>query len=252
MLEFKTGQLEAKADLSKHEFEGYASVFGNKDDGGDIVEQGAFKDSLTIRGKRVKVLWQHNVYMPIGKPKTLEEDSKGLKFHARVSRTAVGNDTMILINDGVIEEMSIGFRTTKDSYDTESSTRHILKAELWEISPVTWGMNALTEITGSKSVADLQMTLKAFGALPDIEGAILNTENHQLARNALAALEALCKSLPSSDNQKVVTEESMTGGDLDLTTLIESAKGISDLREEVGFMAELQAFSKGLREATMT
>ena len=36
---------------SEGRFQGYASVFGRLDDGGDIVMPGAFRRSLTLRGR---------------------------------------------------------------------------------------------------------------------------------------------------------------------------------------------------------
>ena len=48
-------------------FEGYASLFGVADLGGDVVMAGAFRDSLRKRGpERVKMLWQHDPAEPIG------------------------------------------------------------------------------------------------------------------------------------------------------------------------------------------
>ena len=49
--------------------EGYASVFGLRDQGGDVVLAGAYAASLTAlaaRGGRVKMLWQHDPAQPIG------------------------------------------------------------------------------------------------------------------------------------------------------------------------------------------
>ena len=43
--------------------EGYASVFGVADQGGDVVQKGAYQKSLTAleaQGRRVKMLWQHD------------------------------------------------------------------------------------------------------------------------------------------------------------------------------------------------
>ena len=58
--EVQEGILEFEAELkayssdeeNKGEFTGYASVFGNVDLGGDIVERGAFQKSLRRKGYR--------------------------------------------------------------------------------------------------------------------------------------------------------------------------------------------------------
>ncbi len=49
--------------------EGYASLFGERDQSGDVVEAGAYGRSLTAlgaAGRRVKMLWQHDPAEPIG------------------------------------------------------------------------------------------------------------------------------------------------------------------------------------------
>lgn len=49
--------------------EGYASVFGERDQGGDVVLPGAYTASLAAMGRsgrRVKMLWQHDPREPIG------------------------------------------------------------------------------------------------------------------------------------------------------------------------------------------
>jgi len=48
---------------------GYASIFGRKDHGGDIVGKGAYSASLgkmQAAGGKVKMLWQHDPAQPIG------------------------------------------------------------------------------------------------------------------------------------------------------------------------------------------
>ena len=48
---------------------GYASVFGLRDQGGDVVLPGAYGASLNRmarEGRRVRMLWQHDPTQPIG------------------------------------------------------------------------------------------------------------------------------------------------------------------------------------------
>ena len=56
---------------------GYASVFGIVDSHNDIVMKGAFK---SVKVDNVKLLWQHDIYKPIGAVTFLSEDQYGLKF----------------------------------------------------------------------------------------------------------------------------------------------------------------------------
>lgn len=146
-MEYKQFRAEVKAK-TKNTFEGYASVFGNKDDGGDIMQYGAFTKTILENMRRIKVLYMHSMFDLIGKPLRLNEDSKGLEFEAFVSDTILGKDVMTLINDKVITDMSIGYERVKSDYDEVTNTRTLKEVKLWEISPVTWGMNELAGIKG--------------------------------------------------------------------------------------------------------
>ena len=242
-MEFKTSTLEAKANIDKKTIEGYFSIYGNIDDGDDIMEPGSFSDSVQKRGKRVKVMFDHRVV--IGKPEEIYEDTKGLYVKGAISDTSVGRDTLTLIHDGVIDEGSIGFETEKSKHDNvdSKSVRRIQKAKLWEVSAVVWGMNALTEITGSKSVKSLQDALEAFSKLPDIQGFVLNQKNLQLVNNALTALEALKAGL---SDVKSVTEPQSQPGDLNISTLIAEAKTIQGFSSEVRLIHDLRALSSSM------
>ena len=69
--------LDSKAVSDAGEIEGYASVFGNVDSYGEIVEPGAFVDSLVAskrNGRKIKMLYQHDPHQPIGVWEDLAED----------------------------------------------------------------------------------------------------------------------------------------------------------------------------------
>lgn len=147
MLEQKSFSFEVKA-TGDNTFEGYASVFGNVDSHNDIIEKGAF--SKTVKeNKRVKFLWQHDVMQPIGRPTEMVEDSKGLHVKGIVAPTTLGKDALILMKEGVLDELSIGFNTVKDSWDKEKGIRFIKEVKLWEFSLVTFASN--DQATLSKS-----------------------------------------------------------------------------------------------------
>ena len=61
--------------------EGYASLFGLPDQGGDIVQPGAYRASLerlAAKGGKVRMLWQHDPQRPIGVWDEIREDGRGL------------------------------------------------------------------------------------------------------------------------------------------------------------------------------
>lgn len=128
--------------------EGYASVFGVLDSYEDIVEKGAFKN--TIQGKnfkRIAFCYQHEFSTVIGKIIELREDEIGLWFKAKISNTNLGRDLVELIGDGAINEISIGFRTKVSEMNTETNVRMIKEVELYEISLVTRAANSEAFIT---------------------------------------------------------------------------------------------------------
>lgn len=79
--------------------------------------------------------------VPIGRIHSAEETATGLRVKMRVSllRDPVADDTLTLINDGVLEELSIGFVTlSKDMPNKEGITVR-KKAQLTEVAVVTAG-----------------------------------------------------------------------------------------------------------------
>lgn len=123
--------------------EGYASLFGACDQGGDIVEQGAYATSLVslaTRNSRVKMLWQHDPCQPIGVWDEVREDARGLYVKGRIlTEIEKGREAVALIQAGAIDGLSIGFRTRRAAKDGKGR-RVLTELELWEVSLVTFPM----------------------------------------------------------------------------------------------------------------
>lgn len=122
---------------------GYASLFGLSDQGGDIVEPGAYGASLARavkKGATVKMLWQHDPSQPIGVWDEVVEDAKGLWVKGRIlTDVARGREAVALIEAGAIDGLSIGYRTIK-SRRNDKGARLLSELELWEVSLVTFPM----------------------------------------------------------------------------------------------------------------
>lgn len=155
-INYKSFKTEYKIDLKKNEFQGHAAAFDNIDAGGDIIRRGAFKKTINEFTKRIKVLWQHDPHSPIGKAIHLEEDSKGLFVHAKISETTLGKDAMVLMRDGVVNELSIGYDPKKFELNNDTGIRELLEVKLWEFSPVTWAMNDMATISAAKDITTAQ------------------------------------------------------------------------------------------------
>lgn len=159
MMEYKSfpAEFQIKQDDSDGmTFEGYASTFGNVDDGNDIIKRGAFKRTINNRFKRgqgslIKVLRGH--WDLIGIPIAMSEDDHGLFTESKVSHTPLGEETMVLIKDGALDRLSIGYKAIKFEKDEETDIRTLKEIKLYEYSVVEFAMNEMAQITGSKALA---------------------------------------------------------------------------------------------------
>jgi HK97 family phage prohead protease len=117
--------------------EGYASVFGLADQGGDVVAPGAFAASVRAGG-RVAMLWQHDPREPIGVWETVAEDTTGLRVRGRLlPEVARAREAAALIGAGAIDGLSIGYRVKRAARDAEGR-RVLQEVDLWEVSLVTF------------------------------------------------------------------------------------------------------------------
>ena len=131
--------MKAKAEQSLC-FSGYASLFSLTDLSGDIIERGAFAKSLR-RGASVPMLWQHQADNPIGIWTKIAEDQRGLYVEGQLTQgVARADEAWQLISEGALDGLSIGFRAIRSKKSASTGKRHILEAELWEISLVTFPM----------------------------------------------------------------------------------------------------------------
>ena len=135
-------------------FEGYGSIFGNKDLGNYVIEKGAFINSLRKRKpKNVKLLYQHKSDMPIGIFESIQEDEKGLYVKGKLAlKTQAGAEAYELLKMGALDGLSIGFRVKPESvsYDKRANKRIIKEVDLMEISLVTFPMNPKATISSVK------------------------------------------------------------------------------------------------------
>jgi HK97 family phage prohead protease len=172
-------------------FSGYASTFGNVDNGNDIVAKGAFTKSLAERpARKVKLLSQHKTDEPIGIFEDIFEDSKGLYVKGKLALgTQKGRETYELMKMGAIDGMSIGFRANpeKQTYNESKRTRTLNEVQLLEISLVTFPMNeraVIQSVKGEKSIREWETILREAGGLSRTEAkvgakALMGALNHR-------------------------------------------------------------------------
>ncbi|WP_269932230.1 HK97 family phage prohead protease [Aminobacter sp. HY435] len=148
-------------------FSGYASLFGQLDLGKDIVERGAFAKSLRTRGAAgIRMLFQHDPNQPIGRWAELKEDARGLFVRGRLAKdVGRARDVHNLLRGGALDGLSIGFRAVRARKDHATGVRHILEADLWEISIVTFPMLPQARIDTVKGRGRLPTTRQFEGWL---------------------------------------------------------------------------------------
>ena len=134
--------MEIKEVTEAGAFEGVASVYGNIDLGGDIVEPGAFKEFMYTPDGSIRILDGHNTRAPIGKGK-LVDTHMGLvvkgQLNLKVSRS---RDVHELMKDGIINGLSIGFDVLPGgSKVRDDGVRLLSGLKLWEVSATPFPMN---------------------------------------------------------------------------------------------------------------
>ena len=143
-------------------FEGHAAVFDAPDRMGDVIIKGAFKKSLHKHpSRKVKMLFAHDTRAMIGVWDSIKEDSKGLfvKGHLLLELQKA-QEAMILLKEGVLDSMSIGFRSVKDQFDHKREGRDILELDLFEISLVAIPAQPDALVTSVKSFSPEDIVTK--------------------------------------------------------------------------------------------
>ncbi len=131
--------MEIKSLNEQGELEGYASVFGELDRNGDIVEQNAFEKSIKefSEGKKPKLLWQHDTTKPIGIIDELFADNHGLFIKAHLLMDLPkAKEVYLLLKNKALDSLSIGYRIR--NHFIKNNQKHLTDIELLEISIVTF------------------------------------------------------------------------------------------------------------------
>ena len=147
--------VKSVSETGNGEVEGYASIFGNIDQHGEIVERGAFTKTIAERGDKVLFCWQHNKHEIIGKIVELREDQKGLYFRAQFAPTPRGQEARELLKMGALGGFSFGFNVLQETQERLSNGRPITRLKqlrLTEISAVSQPCNEEALPLGVKSV----------------------------------------------------------------------------------------------------
>lgn len=160
-------EVKFAADAADGTFSGYGAVFSNLDSYGDVIQPGAFKDTLKAwkkTGRYPPMLLQHAMGMttedclPVGVWTAMEEDDVGLKVDGRL--IAMDTDRAKYIHEGLktraLDGLSIGYVPKEFVMGTKpKEPRRMLKAvELMECSVVVFPANDKARVGAVKSALD--------------------------------------------------------------------------------------------------
>jgi HK97 family phage prohead protease len=172
------GEIKAVEDGEAGEFEALASVFGNKDRWNEVVEPGAFVDSLAdyaAKGLPVPVVWAHQSRDPfshIGKTLEIKEvgpehpmvpsgATGGLYYRGKLDiedekGNPVAKQVYLLLKEKRITQQSFHYSVIDGSFEKRDG-EHIYvikKAEIFEVGPCLAGVNSLTTTGAVKAAGD--------------------------------------------------------------------------------------------------
>lgn len=148
-------------------FSGYGAVFGNIDSYGDVIQPGAFAETLSSAqqsGRWPAMLLQHGGYgmgaddmTPIGIWTSLSEDGHGLKVEGKLADTVRGKEAYALLKMDprpAIDGLSIGYIAKKftNRSKPEEPRRKLEQVDLMEVSLVTFPANGKARISAVKSL----------------------------------------------------------------------------------------------------
>ena len=140
----------AKGDTPRRSISGTAvpyNVPATVSDGTSVIFR---PGSLPVEGKAPRLFMYHDASMPVGIVTERVETEQGMMFTAKVSASSQGQDAMIMLQETVIDQVSVGVNPTKFSYD-EAGTMIIEAADWTELSLVPVG--AFGDLANIVSVA---------------------------------------------------------------------------------------------------
>ena len=128
----------AAGETGRREITGVAVPYGvaaTVADGTSVIFQ---PGSLPVDGKAPRLFLYHDASMPVGIVTERVETQDGMLFTAKISATTDGQNALIMLQEKVIDQVSVGVNPLKFSYD-EDGTMIIESASWTELSLVPIG-----------------------------------------------------------------------------------------------------------------
>lgn len=200
LVRFKAGPADG---LAEGQFEAYASIFGNIDSYGDVVQPGAFTNTLKSwanSGNSLPVLFGHNMSDPdynIGHVIEAAEDARGLRIVGQLDLDSPkGAQVHRMLKGKRLSQMSFAYDVVAGSMgklDGED-VYELHEVKIYEVSLVTIGANQETEILAVKTAAE-----SLSGGLK--EGRVISQKNLDSLRAARDSIDAVLAAADGGDEQ---------------------------------------------------
>jgi len=198
---FKIDQFSDDQSEDKGFFiEGWGAKYGNVDSYGDIMKPGSCTKTITERGDRIAFCYQHDTWNPIGKIIEIEDKSEGLWIKVRLSDSE--EDIKTKVREGILKEMSIGYRTinSTEAVVDGKTINYLNEVMLYEVSLVTIAANPEAVITGMKSEQKANLISDEFERLISIERNA--AKKYDLMKLKTLIITALSTTEPAQATQK--------------------------------------------------
>lgn len=140
--------MEVRADEAEgRKIKGRAVVYGAESqplwgEWREKIAAGAFRESLAAAGGNIFLLWQHDRSLPLASTASgdliIRDTEQALEFEASLGDSDFESFAFSKIRKGTVNRMSFGFEIEEESVDYDAKTYVVTRANLFEISPVTW------------------------------------------------------------------------------------------------------------------
>jgi uncharacterized protein len=177
--ETKSLPVELKAVGDDGSFVMYGAAFGNVDEGGDVIEPGAFSN-LDLFVKDGWIAHNHKgLALPVGYPTSAIQDARGLRvegsFHSHPEAQALRQVVKERFAAGKTVKASIGYRTVKAAAGVRDGrpVRLLQDVQLYEVSFVNLPMNPQADVVSAKG-ANTETTEEGTVPETEIKGGILD------------------------------------------------------------------------------
>lgn len=205
-------------DTEDGTFTAIVSVFGNVDSQGDVVDRGAFTDTLATwqaKGQPIPVIWSHdwaNPFSHIGGVQSAVETEKGLQVTGQLD---LDNPTAAqvykLMKSGRVNQFSFVAKVADGGFaleqrDDGTVVNHLTKLDLYEVGPTLRGANSETQLVSIKSATDM-LTTK--------EGRVLAQKHVGVLRDIHAKLGDIIAAVDKTPDENKSAEPQKTNGPSD-------------------------------------